>query len=237
MAYLADLHNHSCLSPCGSLDLSPKRLVEEAAKKNISLLALTDHNSWRNLETFGICCNQWSITPIFGMEITSLEEAHILALFGDLKTAISYGKVIEDSLPNVLHNPERFGDQVYVNEHDEILGELEKTLFTASAFSIDEIVEDAQSIGGLVIPAHIDRPAMSVSSQLGFLPDLPYAAVESISHHPDIDIKGNALITGSDAHMPKGVGLRPFWIDHDTPSFESLREALKKREFFLQKQK
>ncbi len=233
MAYLADLHNHSCLSPCGSLDLSPKRLVEEAAQKNISLLALTDHNSWRNLETFGICCKKWNITPIFGMEITSVEEAHILALFGDLATAISYGEIIEDSLPDVLHDPSRFGDQVYVNEYDEILGALDKTLFTASSFSIDEIVEDAQSIGGLVIPAHIDRPAMSISSQLGFLPDLPYAAVESISHEPNIDIRGNALITGSDAHMPRGVGLRPFLINHTTPSFESLQAALKKREFSL----
>ncbi len=233
MAYQADLHNHSCLSPCASLDLSPSRLVAEAVLSNISLLALTDHNSWRNLPAFEQCCKEAGIVPIFGMEVTSLEEAHILTLFRDLKTAITYGKVIEDSLPDIPHDPDRFGDQVYVNKDDEILGMVEKTLFASCAFDIDTLVDDVRALGGIVIPAHIDRAAMSISSQLGYLPDLDYAAVESISHTPIFDIGERALITGSDAHYPGGVGVRPFVVKKEKPSFDSLVEALAEHAFSL----
>ncbi len=226
MPYLADLHNHSCLSPCAWLELSPGRLVQEAKLKGISLLALTDHNTCRNLPAFQACCKEASLVPIFGMEVTSAEEAHILTLFEDIETAMAYGKKVEDSLPNILHDPIRFGDQVYVNKDEEILGEVEKTLFGASSFDIDTIVDDVTALGGLVIPAHIDRPAMSISSQFGYLPDLNYAAVESVSHTPIFAIAERTLITSSDAHKPDEVGMRPFWVHHKTPSFVSLSQAL-----------
>jgi len=49
MKVRADLHNHSCLSPCGDLFMSPKILAEGAIEAGIELLALSDHNSAMNL--------------------------------------------------------------------------------------------------------------------------------------------------------------------------------------------
>ncbi|NBK24358.1 MAG: PHP domain-containing protein, partial [Spirochaetia bacterium] len=73
-----DLHNHSCLSPCGSDDLTPALLAVEAMEQGIQILALTDHNCGRNLPTFAQACELCSILPLFGMEITTVEEVHVL---------------------------------------------------------------------------------------------------------------------------------------------------------------
>lgn len=43
--YKADLHIHSVLSPCGSLDMSPKNIVQSALDKELEIIAITDHNS------------------------------------------------------------------------------------------------------------------------------------------------------------------------------------------------
>ena len=85
---LADLHNHSCLSPCGSLELSPRRLLEIAAAKGIRVLALTDHNSSLNCPAFAKLCPQFGVIPIFGMEATASEEIHVLCLFTNLAAAM-----------------------------------------------------------------------------------------------------------------------------------------------------
>ena len=76
---LSDLHNHSCLSPCGSLDLSPRLLAEIASSKGVKLLALTDHNSSLNCPAFAKVCPPLGIIPIYGMEATTAEEIHALA--------------------------------------------------------------------------------------------------------------------------------------------------------------
>lgn len=43
-----DLHIHSCLSPCGDQDMTPKNIVNMALLKELELIALTDHNSCKN---------------------------------------------------------------------------------------------------------------------------------------------------------------------------------------------
>ena len=68
MGYLrlsADLHNHSCLSPCGDLSMSPGLLAARARERKIDILALTDHNASLNCPPFALACAA-KIT-LFGM--------------------------------------------------------------------------------------------------------------------------------------------------------------------------
>ncbi len=39
-----DLHLHSCLSPCGSSDMTPNNIVNMAKLMGYNMIALTDHN-------------------------------------------------------------------------------------------------------------------------------------------------------------------------------------------------
>lgn len=43
--YLADLHIHTCLSPCGSLEMSPSEIVRRSLAKGLDAIAITDHNT------------------------------------------------------------------------------------------------------------------------------------------------------------------------------------------------
>jgi PHP family Zn ribbon phosphoesterase len=215
---LADLHNHSCLSPCGSLELSPRRLVEEGAARGIKLMALTDHNSTLNCPAFAKVCAQYGIIPIFGMEATTSEEIHVLCLFTDLEACMAFNVYAYSILTPFLNNPKKTGDQVYVDENDDIEGEVEYYLVNPLDLSIDSIGEKVSKYGGIVIPAHVDRPAFSMTSQLGVVVKGPWTAVECVRIPPVInsvplDTMGYPLTTSSDAHYPEHVGRRPFEID------------------------
>jgi len=215
---LADLHNHSCLSPCGSLDLSPRLMAELGAAKGIKLMALTDHNSSLNCPAFAKLCPKYGIIPIFGMEATTSEEIHILCLFTNLEASMAFSEYAYSILTPFLNNPEKTGDQVYVDEDDNIEGEVEYYLVNPLDLSIDYIGDKVNEYGGIVIPAHVDRPAFSMSSQLGVLVKGPWTALECVRIPPalnesPLDTMGYPLITSSDSHYPEHIGRRPFQLD------------------------
>jgi len=184
VALLTDLHNHSCLSPCGSLELSPHRLLALAAGRGLRVMALTDHNSSLNCRAFAKLCPRFGIIPVFGMEATTSEEIHALCLFTDLDACLAFGEYAYSILTPFPNDPDKVGDQVYVDEEDNIEGEVEYYLLNPLALSIEEIGAKVAEYSGIVIPAHVDRPAFSMSSQLGVVTDGPWAALECVRIPP-----------------------------------------------------
>ena len=226
MKAVIDFHNHTCLSPCGSLELSPAVLVAEAAAKGIQLLGLSDHNTARNTPAFEILCQRAGVVPLCGVEVTTVEELHCLCLFADSVTAIAFGQLIEDHLVKVKLRPDKHGDQVVVDEAENITGEVEFWLGAPTDLSLKQLGELCHGHHGLFVPAHIDRAAQSVKSQLGHLPDLPYDALEVRVDAAGMDTRGVPLVKGSDAHYPENVGSRTCTLELDELSFAGLRRAL-----------
>lgn len=235
---VVDLHNHSCLSPCASLDMSPRTMAALARERGIQVLGLTDHNAAFNCPAFAAACAEAGIAPLFGMELNSLEEAHLLVLFATPAEALAFGREMYDALPALPYDPERLGDQVAVDENENIIDMPEKWLGAALPLGFDELCREAARRGALVIPAHVDRASYSVGSQLGFLPEGPYDAVESLRDPPRSLCRDYPVISGSDAHAPEQIGRRPFRVELDdgiladaiaAPSprlLQSLREAI-----------
>ena len=223
MALIADLHNHSCLSPCGSLELSPGFLVELAASRGVDVLGLTDHNSSLNCPAFAHHCRRLGIIPFFGMEVTTQEEVHVLCLFSQVEPALSFGEYVYSILLPFPNDPEKTGDQVYVDKDDNIEGEVEYYLCNPIDLSIDDISGKAAEYGGITIPAHVDRPAFSLTSQLGVIVKGDWAALECVRippyknmwspHDGLLDTLGYPLVISSDAHFPEHVGRRCFKLD------------------------
>ncbi len=227
---LVDFHNHSCLSPCGSLELSPRRLVQDAAAMGIGAIALTDHNACRNGPAFETACQRAGILPLFGLEITTSEECHVLALFDTLDAALDMDQWIWDSLPDRPLDPAFHMDQPVVDADDTILHMEEDVLLTsASSYALHTIEKKTHACGGLFIPAHINRMAFSVESQLGFLPPGNYDAIEVLppaveayrAKYPHIPV-----ITGSDAHVPEQIGQRAFSLPMTNTRPSHMRQAL-----------
>ncbi|MCK5861156.1 MAG: PHP domain-containing protein, partial [Candidatus Hydrogenedentes bacterium] len=78
----ADLHVHSALSPCADDSMTPRAIVLAALAADLDLIAICDHNSAENVLAVQQAARNFAddlFTVIAGMEITTVEEAHILA--------------------------------------------------------------------------------------------------------------------------------------------------------------
>ncbi len=206
--------------------MSPSLVARKAASLGLAIAALTDHNSALNAPAFAAACAKEGVVPVFGIEVTTREELHVLAIFETEEQALELGKTLYGLLPPIANDPVRFGDQVYVDEDETILGEVDRYLVNAADLSLDDASELILSAGGLFIPAHVDRPAFSISSQLGFLPDMRYSAIE-VTSWPCLMNPGSVpMISSSDAHYPDAIGSRFVRFEADDASFASLKRAL-----------
>lgn len=215
MIIKADLHLHSCVSPCGDLFMSPKTIAEELSSKHIQLAALTDHNTTLNSPAFAIHCRNNNVAALYGMEAQTAEEIHVVTLFTTVEMALDFCAGWYDTLPNIPNKPEVTGDQIYVDEKDDIIGMVEKYLITSSPVTLDELEKKVHEYGGLVIPAHVDRPSFSMSSQLGSVIDGKWDAVEFVKTDAAKTMLPSPypVITSSDAHYVEHIGRRAFELD------------------------
>ena len=207
--------------------MSPRSIAEKAAQLGLDAAAITDHNSALNCRSFKKCCLDNSILPVFGIEVTTVEESHILCLFETVEQAEELGSQIYAKLPDIKNQPEKFGDQVYVDENDNITGEVDKYLVSAAEITIDELYKTVMDLEGLFIPAHIDKPVFSIPSQLGFLPPLDYTALETTKIPCPVETSDYALIRNSDAHYLEDIAKRFTTYEAENRSFSGIRKALK----------
>ena len=215
--FRADLHNHTLLSPCGDIEMTPAFIVRTALRKGYDIIGITDHN-----------------TTLQGREI---EEAHCLAFADSEESLDALQNFLDDSLPKIPNDEEVFGYQLAVNEAEEVIYEAPYLLISAIDRSIGEVAAFVASIGGIFIPAHIDKPQNSVISQLGFVPpDLPFDALE-ISARCDLEgllarnaylkKRAPAFIRSSDAHYPEDFCRAVTYFNMPCRSFEEIRMALR----------
>lgn len=222
MRVVVDLHNHSCLSPCASDALLPSLLAFEAAERSIDIIGLTDHNATQNLAAFAQACEVCSVMGVYGIEVTTVEEVHLVLLFERAEEAHDFGLSVQSTLPKVPNTPSHFGNQLVVDVAGRVIDRFDLMLASASSLSFDELVHIGLERGALVIPAHIDRPANSVLSHLGFLPDLPYSAVEMVKPTE----QRWTVITASDAHYLEDVGRSSCVLEMEEISWEALKTSL-----------
>jgi PHP family Zn ribbon phosphoesterase len=231
--YRADLHVHTVLSPCGSLDMSPARIISEAKQKHIDIMAITDHNSTRQCRVVMEMGRKAGIAVWGGAELNTREEVHCLAYFDEFEPLDELKKWLDRWLVKIKNNPDYFGDQVWVDEEENILGEEPWLLIAALDRSLDQCYEEVHRLGGVFVPAHIDRPGNSLSSQLGFVP--PDIAADALEISPNVTLemiekygwaKIKPLITGSDAHHPERLGMNMTRLRMQDTGIEEFKKAL-----------
>jgi len=138
--FKADMHIHTCLSPCADLEMSPRNIIKEAKKKGLDIIGICDHNSAENFPAMEKSANIEGIKAIGGIEITSREEVHILGLFGNERDLFFMQEAVYSNLHGV-NDEKRYGLQVVVNENDEVLGFNNKLLIGATEMSVEEVVD------------------------------------------------------------------------------------------------
>jgi len=232
--FRADLHIHSTLSPCGDLDMHPANIVSRACEMGLDIIGITDHNSTRHCALISRLAAEKGIYTLQGAEVTTREEVHCLAFFENTDVLKIFQVFLDESLPDILNIPELFGDQVQVDEDGNIIYEERKLLVNALNKPIEEVEFYVHSLGGLFIPAHIDRRKNSIYSQLGFLPENLNADALEVSRHSSPEefgknhpeIKKYNIISSSDAHFPDSIGTRATNFQLEKPTFGEIRKAL-----------
>ncbi|WP_430813665.1 PHP domain-containing protein [Carboxylicivirga sp. RSCT41] len=236
--FKADLHMHTVLSPCGSLEMSPAVIVNKALERGLDIIGITDHNSTRQCAEVYKIGKQKGLAVLCGAEVTTKEEVHCLTFFENFEKLELFQAYLDKHLPNIPNDVEKFGYQVWVDHAEEIVGQEDRLLISAINQSIDEVEKKVRELNGLFIPAHIFRPSFSVYSQLGFMPfDIIPDAIgmsarvdveEQIKKHPEL--KQFAVLRSSDAHFPEQIGTHYSIIEMEEATFDELRKALHQQE-------
>ena len=205
--YFYDLHIHSCLSPCADNDMTPENIAGMASLNGLNIVALTDHNTTKNCRAFFAAARRYGIVPIAGMEMTTAEDVHVVALFPTLESAEKFEEEYRKYRILYKNRKDIFGDQLIFGEDDELIGEEEDLLLNASTLSIEEAVKLVRSFGGAAFPAHIDREENGIISALGALPEEPHFDCiemrdrEKIGEYTEkYGLEGKMILVDSDAH-------------------------------------
>lgn len=219
--YFYDLHLHSCLSPCGDMDMTPNNLVNMAKLLGLDVIALTDHNTSLNCEAAMKVGDEVGLLVVPGMELTTAEDIHAVCLFPTLEKALAFSQYVDSNRIHIRNKAEIYGRQVIMDENDAEIGEIDDLLLPASFIGMYEAYSRAKEFGGICYPAHIDRDSLSILAVLGEID--PYcgfrtAELADISklaqlkeQHPILDSMN--IITCSDAHYLENMRDAKFTID------------------------
>ncbi len=233
--YKADLHTHTVLSPCGDLEMSPKNVVKKAKEKGLDILGITDHNSTRNCKVIEEIAKDYDMLILKGTEVTSKEEVHCLAFFEKDEELFEFQKYLDEHLPKIENDVNKFGYQVVVDQEENIIEQINWLLISALNVGINQVEKKVHELNGLFIPAHIDRARYSILSQLGFVPtDINYDALElsKFVKKDEFILNNNYLadycfIQSSDAHYITDIGTSTTTFKMHEKSFKEVVLALK----------
>ena len=214
--------------------MSPTKIVRRAKEAGLDIIAITDHNMVENGKYAAEIGKKEAISVLFGMELQTEEEIHMIVLFEKYDTALALQETIYNLLPDVPNDPDFFGDQVVVDCDENIVRFEDRLLINSAGISIEEATEWVKDHGGIAIPSHIDSTTFSIISQLGFVPpDIPFDALEirdprNIQEISNLVIRKDlAFVTFSDAHYLEDIGKRRTTLNLNNTSTGEIERALK----------
>jgi hypothetical protein len=215
----------------------PRKLIEKSITEELDVIAVCDHNASENVEYVLTLAKGRPIIVLPGMEVSSLEEVHVLALFDDLRDLLKLQTIVYEHLPG-KNRDDIFGCQAIVNDRDEVEGINERLLIGATDVPLHDLINGIHALGGLAIASHIDRPSYSILSQLGFIdPETSFDALEISAatgmkqgrrQYPELS--AYAMIQSSDAHCIRDIGRAYSTMILQTVNVRELKLAFEKRE-------
>lgn len=213
----ADLHLHSCLSPCAANSMVPPNVVGILKRLDVEIFSVTDHNSCGNARAFREAARGEDMIFLPGAELQTVEEVHLLTYFPTVeRMELFFARVVSPTYPSHSRGAGTFGDQYLVDENGNFIGESEEMLALPLNIGLDKLAARVRKYGGVPVPAHMDR-RFGIPYQLGFVPpSLELEAVEISNLNRVVEIKEELLsdrdvtiLSSSDAHdlntfaMPK----------------------------------
>jgi len=198
--------------------------------EGLDIIGICDHNSSENVTAIKKIGEKVGLTVLGGIEVTSKEEVHLLALFETLEELDLFQKMIYENLSGI-NNEDLFGPQYVADEQDNIQYSNEHLLIGATVLSTDEIVNKVHALKGIVIASHVDRERFGIIGQLGIIPeDLFLDGLELSSKFKANNMDWNRynypFVTFSDAHYIEDIGKNSTTFNVDSIKVDELKKAL-----------
>ncbi len=212
----------------------PPLIVEEALHRGINIIAITDHNASANIRSVQQAAEGTGLVVLPGMEVQTREEVHALCLFDEPGQIEEWQKVISRSLPPIENRIDYFGEQFVVDYSGEFIRREPQLLLTSTNLTFDQACQMVHNLGGLFIPAHVDRPAFGLIANLGFVPAGVQVDALEFSRHIDLEralikfpqVSGFPLIQDGDAHrLNEFLGVNEFHFE--SPKIAEFRLSLR----------
>ncbi|MEW5867304.1 MAG: PHP domain-containing protein [Bacillota bacterium] len=232
--YLADLHIHTALSPCAEAEMTPPAIVAQAKSRGIRILGICDHNSAENVRAVAEAGEAAGVAVIGGIEVQTREDVHVLTFFSDLHALLGWQDEVYANLPECENDEERFGEELILDSSGAVKGRLRRLLLASTSMGIDDLGRRVRALGGLVVPAHVDRPSFSLIRNLGLIPpglepdciEVSWRTGAKRARTLFPEASGLPLIVSSDAHRLDEIrGYTVFLME--SPSFDEIRLALR----------
>ncbi|WP_372947505.1 PHP domain-containing protein [Mariniphaga sp.] len=236
--YRADLHIHTLLSPCASLEMTPQAIVEKAKASGLHIIGVTDHNSTKHSLLVKKLAEKEGIFTLTGAEVTTKEEVHCLVFFEQPEQLIQFQQYIEENITRIPNSEEYYGYQPVIEEDENILEMVPYYLPAALKVGIEKIQKRVDELNGLFIPAHVDRSVNGILSQLGFIPpSLKYDALGLSRHGSEKHVieqyviqNKTTFIRNSDAHNPEQIGEIYTVFNLEEINFSEIKKALNQQD-------
>ena len=232
MTLRVDLHMHSCLSPCGDMEMTPNNIVNMAWIKGLDAIAVADHNRARHVRACAAVAQERDLLVLPALEVTTREEVHVLCYFPRVELAEAFDDWLYQTLPARQNRPAFFGEQALMDAQDVRIGEESRLLLQACGVSLAELAARAREMGGLAVPAHINRPADGLLGVLGLLPadvDFPTLEVDPrMEMPPGVPLADHLVLHASDAHTLEAIAEPGHLLEVPERSVQALFDTLQR---------
>ena len=223
----ADLHLHTCLSPCADDLMQATAIIEQAKKVGLDMIGICDHNSAENVRAMMKAGERQGLAVIPGVEVTSREEVHILGLFSTEEDLMNLQDIIYENLPG-QNDEEAFGPQLVIDEYDNVVSKNSRLLIGATTLTLEQVIDAIHQFAGLAVASHVDRQRFSLIGQLGFIPNgLKLDAVEVSKPSSAGQEYGYPVVTSSDAHFLEDIGKNSTCFMVEEASIQEISKALR----------
>ncbi len=233
MKYYYDLHIHSVLSPCGDYLMTPNNILNMATLTNLNIIAITDHNTILQANTFRMLESSYDLLLISGCEI-QVEGGHFLVYFKCFEDALAFQKVLDELVKKQEYDTEYYGEQIIMNEYDIELKIYPYYLVDDLQISFDELLLILNDYDCLKVIAHIDKPTTSLLNVVKKRHSQYIDAIEIINSD-NLDkiyekvpfLKTKTVLFNSDAHNIIQIDDSKNYLELTSLEIENVFEVIK----------
>ena len=221
--------------------MTPNNIVHMALLKELGIIAVSDHNSAGNAAAVMAVGAREGLLVVPAMELCTTEEIHLLCLLPTLEAAQALEVAAWEGLVLPPNRPDVFGFQWRMDERDEVAGSDKRMLIAASALDVEAALRTVARLGGVAVPAHIDRDAYSMTAVLGTIPpeygfrtlEVSERALPDMVRAAHPETADAAFLINSDAHHLWDIAEPAHAVELATRSIPALLDALRSGIGFL----